>query len=159
LAAGRGLRRAGAHFHRAGGHGELDQPAIFRLDRLGGGGKLVRNVADGVGVVEGECGLQRGGLPRRSAHDGERFIHEPPRLPVCVAAPREATGDVRALPLRRACMRRRDKAGPRTLARDIRPLSKPRRPSPSARRSPRRAIPATLFSAGGDSTAMAAALA
>jgi uncharacterized protein len=36
----------------------------------------------------------RGGLPWQSVHDGEKFIHEPLRLSVCVEAPPEAISDI-----------------------------------------------------------------
>ena len=73
-------------------------------DVFGGGTKLLHNVTGGIGVVEGNGGLMRAGLPWQSVHDGERYAHEPLRLSVCIEAPREAiTGilkghaDVRAL--------------------------------------------------------------
>jgi len=60
-------------------------PAAF-----GAGNKLLHNVVGGIGVFEGNGGLLRGGLPWQSVHDGERLMHEPLRLSVVVAAPREA---------------------------------------------------------------------
>ena len=56
----------------------------------GGGNKLLHNVTGGIGVVEGNGGLLRAGLPWQSVHDGEDFQHEPLRLSVCIEAPREA---------------------------------------------------------------------
>ena len=72
-------------------YGSTVAPAVF-----GSGNKLIHNVTGGIGVVEGAGGLLRGGLPWQSVHDGERFIHEPLRLSVCIAAPREAIADVLA---------------------------------------------------------------
>ncbi|WP_226637954.1 YbcC family protein [Brevundimonas poindexterae] len=63
-------------------------------DVFGGGNKLLHNVTGGMGVVEGNGGLLRTGLPWQSVHDGERYVHEPLRLTVCVEAPREAMIDV-----------------------------------------------------------------
>jgi len=53
-------------------------------------------VVGGVGVVEGNGGPLRAGLPWQSVHDGERLMHEPLRLAVCIAAPREAIDGVLA---------------------------------------------------------------
>lgn len=44
----------------------------------------------GIGVVEGNGGLLRAGLPWQSIHDGENYAHEPLRLAVCIEAPRQA---------------------------------------------------------------------
>ncbi|WP_294537824.1 DUF2309 domain-containing protein [uncultured Rhodoblastus sp.] len=63
-------------------------------DVFGGGNKLLHNVTGGIGVVEGNGGLLRAGLPWQSVHDGEAYAHEPLRLSVCVEAPREAMTDV-----------------------------------------------------------------
>ena len=59
-------------------------------DAFGAGNKLLHNVTGGIGVVEGNGGLLRGGLPWQSVHDGERLVHDPLRLSVLVEAPREA---------------------------------------------------------------------
>lgn len=59
-------------------------------DVFGGGNKLLHNVVGGVGVIEGNGGLLRGGLPWQSVHDGAKYVHEPLRLSVCIEAPREA---------------------------------------------------------------------
>lgn len=59
-------------------------------DVFGAGNKLLHNVTGGVGVVEGNGGLLRAGLPWQSVHDGERLTHEPLRLSVLIEAPREA---------------------------------------------------------------------
>ena len=58
------------------------------------GNKLLHNVVGGIGVVEGNGGVMRAGLPWQSVHDGERYAHTPLRLSVCIAAPREAMTDI-----------------------------------------------------------------
>jgi uncharacterized protein YbcC (UPF0753/DUF2309 family) len=63
-------------------------------DVFGGGNKLLHNVTGGIGVVEGNGGLLRVGLPWQSVHDGERYAHEPLRLTVCIEAPRQAMSDI-----------------------------------------------------------------
>lgn len=64
-------------------------PSLF-----GAGNKLLHNVVGGIGVVEGNGGNMRAGLPWQSVHDGEKFVHEPLRLTVAVEAPREAIADI-----------------------------------------------------------------
>ncbi len=66
-------------------YGSTVAPKVF-----GGGDKLLHNVTGGMGVVEGNGGLLRAGLPWQSVHDGEHYVHEPLRLSVCIEAPREA---------------------------------------------------------------------
>jgi len=56
---------------------------------FGSGNKVLHNVVSALGVLEGNGGDIRSGLPWQSVHDGERFIHEPLRLNVLIAAPRE----------------------------------------------------------------------
>ncbi len=63
-------------------------------DVFGAGNKLLHNVTGGIGVVEGNGGALRAGLPWQSVHDGERLVHEPLRLSVCIEAPREAMAEV-----------------------------------------------------------------
>ena len=63
-------------------------------ETFGGGNKLLHNVTGGMGVLEGNGGALRAGLPWQSIHDGERFMHEPVRLSVCIEAPREAMTDI-----------------------------------------------------------------
>ncbi len=63
-------------------------------ETFGGGNKLLHNVTGGIGVVEGNGGLLRIGLPWQSVHDGERHAHDPLRLSVCVEAPREAISEI-----------------------------------------------------------------
>jgi hypothetical protein len=58
---------------------------------FGSGNKVLHNVVGGaVGVLEGNGGDLRTGLALQSLHDGERFVHEPLRLHVLVAAPADA---------------------------------------------------------------------
>jgi uncharacterized protein YbcC (UPF0753/DUF2309 family) len=66
-------------------YGSSVAPALF-----GGGNKLLHNVVGGIGVVEGNGGTLRAGLPRQSVHNGNALVHEPLRLTVCIEAPREA---------------------------------------------------------------------
>ncbi len=61
---------------------------------FGSGNKLLHNVVGGIGVLEGNGGLLRAGLPWQSVHDGERYVHEPLRLSVCIEAPRQAMTDI-----------------------------------------------------------------
>jgi uncharacterized protein YbcC (UPF0753/DUF2309 family) len=63
-------------------------------DVFGAGNKLLHNVTGGIGVVEGNGGLLRTGLPWQSVHDGQRLIHEPLRLSVLIEAPRDVIGDI-----------------------------------------------------------------
>jgi uncharacterized protein YbcC (UPF0753/DUF2309 family) len=63
-------------------------------DVFGCGNKLVHNVTGGIGVVEGNGGLLRVGLPWQSVHDGERYAHDPLRMSVCIEAPREAISEI-----------------------------------------------------------------
>ena len=54
---------------------------------FGGGEKPLHNVVGLIGVLEGNSGDLRVGLPWQSVHDGTRFIHEPLRLNVFIEAP------------------------------------------------------------------------
>ena len=66
-------------------YGSTVAPQVF-----GAGNKLLHNITGGMGVVEGNGGLLRGGVPWQSVHDGENFVHEPLRMSVAIEAPREA---------------------------------------------------------------------
>lgn len=57
---------------------------------FGCGNKVLHNVVGTVGVLEGNGGDLRVGLPWQSVHDGTRFVHEPLRLNVVIEAPIEA---------------------------------------------------------------------
>jgi hypothetical protein len=63
-------------------------------DVFGAGNKLLHNVTGGIGVVEGNGGILRTGLPWQSVHDGERLVHDPLRLTVLLEAPREAISGI-----------------------------------------------------------------
>ena len=72
-------------------YGSTVAPAAF-----GCGNKLLHNVTGGIGVVEGNGGLLRTGLPWQSVHDGADLMHEPLRLSVIVEAPLDAINDILA---------------------------------------------------------------
>ncbi|MEO6996066.1 MAG: DUF2309 domain-containing protein [Lacunisphaera sp.] len=59
-----------------------------RIDpvRYGSGNKVLHNVVGGLGVLEGNGGDLKVGLPLQSLHDGQRFVHEPRRLAVYIEA-------------------------------------------------------------------------
>ncbi len=58
----------------------------------GAGDKVFHNVVGGIGVLDGNGGDLRSGLPLQCVHDGYNFVHEPRRLSVYVEAPREKIG-------------------------------------------------------------------
>ncbi|MDU8911180.1 DUF2309 domain-containing protein [Aestuariicoccus sp. MJ-SS9] len=70
-------------------YGSSVAPEVF-----GSGNKLIHNVVGGIGVIEGNGGGLRAGLPWQSVHDGAALVHEPLRLSVMIEAPREAIADV-----------------------------------------------------------------
>jgi uncharacterized protein YbcC (UPF0753/DUF2309 family) len=70
-------------------YGSTVAPEVF-----GGGNKLLHNVTGGIGVIEGNGGVLRAGLPWQSIHNGERYEHEPLRLAVCIEAPQKAMTDI-----------------------------------------------------------------
>lgn len=70
-------------------YGSTVAPRVF-----GAGNKLLHNVSGGIGVIEGNGGVLRAGLPWQSVHDGERYVHDPLRLAVYIEAPREAMSDI-----------------------------------------------------------------
>lgn len=57
---------------------------------LGSGDKTLHNVVGGLGVLEGNGGDLRVGLPWQSVHDGANLAHQPLRLLVVIEAPRES---------------------------------------------------------------------
>lgn len=61
---------------------------------FGCGNKVLHNVVGKLGVLEGNGGDLRSGLPWQSVHDGQRLIHEPLRLSVVIAAPIDAISAV-----------------------------------------------------------------
>ncbi|WP_170432876.1 YbcC family protein [Ruegeria arenilitoris] len=70
-------------------YGSTVAPQLF-----GGGNKLLHNVVGGIGVLEGNNGAPRPGLPWQSIHDGEGYQHDPLRLSVVIEAPRAAMSDI-----------------------------------------------------------------
>ncbi|MBP1474158.1 DUF2309 domain-containing protein [Frateuria sp. MAH-13] len=63
---------------------------------FGCGNKVLHNVVGRLGVIEGNGGDLRGGLPWQSLHDGERLQHEPLRLSVVIDAPLDAINTILA---------------------------------------------------------------
>lgn len=61
---------------------------------FGAGNKVLHNVVGTIGVLEGNGGDLRTGLPWQSVHDGTRFVHEPVRLNVVIEAPVAAINGV-----------------------------------------------------------------
>lgn len=61
---------------------------------FGSGNKTLHNVVGQVGVLEGNTGDLRVGLPKQSIHDGENFIHKPLRLAVMIEAPKHAINNI-----------------------------------------------------------------
>ncbi len=61
---------------------------------FGSGNKVLHNIVGQLGVLEGNAGDLRVGLPWQSVHDGTRFVHEPIRLNVFIAAPESAMDEV-----------------------------------------------------------------
>jgi uncharacterized protein YbcC (UPF0753/DUF2309 family) len=61
---------------------------------FGAGNKVLHNVTGTIGVLEGNAGDLKVGLPWQSVHDGKRFVHEPLRLNVVIEAPLDAIGAV-----------------------------------------------------------------
>lgn len=72
-------------------HGSAIAPETF-----GAGNKLLHNVVGGIGVLEGNGGPLRAGLPWQSVHDGDHARHVPSRLVVAVEAPEEMISRVLA---------------------------------------------------------------
>lgn len=70
-------------------YGSTVAPKMF-----GGGNKLLHNVTGGIGVLEGNGGAPRAGLPWQSVHDGTGLQHDPLRLTVVIEAPTEAMSAV-----------------------------------------------------------------
>lgn len=72
-------------------YGSTVNNAVF-----GSGNKVLHNVVGQLSVLEGNAGDLRVGLPWQSVHDGSRFVHEPLRLNVFIAAPKAAIDAVLA---------------------------------------------------------------
>jgi uncharacterized protein YbcC (UPF0753/DUF2309 family) len=60
------------------------------------GDKTIHQVVAGVGVIEGNAGDLRSGLPWQSIHNGETFMHEPRRLTVFLESETEKVDAVLA---------------------------------------------------------------
>ena len=65
--------------------------------RYGSGNKVLHNVVGGLGVMEGNGGDLKVGLPLQSIHDGQKFVHEPRRLTVFIDVARSRIDSVLAL--------------------------------------------------------------
>ncbi|OYU40082.1 MAG: hypothetical protein CFE33_05820 [Pseudorhodobacter sp. PARRP1] len=72
-------------------YGSAVAPSAF-----GSGNKLIHNVTGGIGVIEGNGGKLRAGLPWQVVHDGVRLVHDPLRLSVMIEAPQAAIAEVLA---------------------------------------------------------------
>jgi hypothetical protein len=72
-------------------YGSSVAPELF-----GGGNKLIHNVVGGIGVVQGNGGVLRPGLPWQAVHDGVALVHDPLRLSVMIEAPTEAMAEILA---------------------------------------------------------------
>jgi uncharacterized protein YbcC (UPF0753/DUF2309 family) len=70
-------------------YGSSVAPSAF-----GAGNKLLHNVTGGIGVIEGNGGMLRAGLPWQSVHDGDALRHDPLRLTVVIEAPVAAISDI-----------------------------------------------------------------
>jgi uncharacterized protein YbcC (UPF0753/DUF2309 family) len=57
---------------------------------FGSGNKTLHNITGQIGVLEGNGGDLKPGLPWQSVHDGQRFVHDPLRLNVFIEAPAAA---------------------------------------------------------------------
>ncbi|MGC8508138.1 MAG: YbcC family protein [Thiomonas sp.] len=65
--------------------------SVVDAARLGSGNKVLHNIVGGaIGVLEGNGGDLRVGLPLQSVHDGKQWVHEPVRLSVFLEAPQQA---------------------------------------------------------------------
>lgn len=64
--------------------------------RYGSGDKALHHVVGGIGVMEGNCGDLKTGLPIQSIHDGGKYVHEPRRLTVFIDATRDSIDRVLA---------------------------------------------------------------
>lgn len=62
---------------------------------FGSGNKVLHNIVGGaIGVLEGNGGDLRTGLPMQSLHNGEHWMHEPLRLSAFIEAPQEAIDSI-----------------------------------------------------------------
>lgn len=70
-------------------YGSSVDPVAF-----GSGNKTLHNVVGKLGVIEGNGGDLRAGLPIQSVHNGEMLRHEPIRLQAYIAAPEAAIDQI-----------------------------------------------------------------
>jgi uncharacterized protein YbcC (UPF0753/DUF2309 family) len=63
-------------------------------DRWGAGTKTIHNVIGTIGVLSGQVGDLRQGLPLQSVRFGSQLLHEPMRLIVIIQAPLERIGTI-----------------------------------------------------------------
>ena len=69
--------------------------SVVNNEIFGSGNKVLHNIVGGaIGVLEGNGGDLRVGLPMQSLHDGEKWMHEPLRLSVYIEAPKKAIDDI-----------------------------------------------------------------
>ncbi len=69
--------------------------SVVDHQRFGSGNKVLHNIVGGaIGVLEGNGGDLRVGLPMQSLHNGRTWVHEPLRLSVFIEAPAEAMDEV-----------------------------------------------------------------
>ena len=62
--------------------------------KMGAGNKTLHNVVGGFGVIEGQAGDLRVGLPMQSVHDGKQYQNLPSKLNVIIEAPKEAINQI-----------------------------------------------------------------
>ena len=63
-------------------------------ESYGSGNKTLHNVVGQMGVLEGNGGDLRVGLPWQSVHNGKQYLHKPLRLAVMIEAPIEAMNKI-----------------------------------------------------------------
>ena len=63
-------------------------------ENYGSGNKTIHNIVGNLGILEGNTGDLKTGLPWQSVHDGKQFQHDPVRLSVIIEAPRHAVMNV-----------------------------------------------------------------
>jgi hypothetical protein len=69
--------------------------SVVDNETFGSGNKVLHNIVGGaIGVLEGNGGDLRVGLPLQSLHDGKRWVHEPQRLSVFIEAPAQAMDEI-----------------------------------------------------------------
>jgi uncharacterized protein YbcC (UPF0753/DUF2309 family) len=69
--------------------------SVVDNETFGSGNKVLHNIVGGaIGVLEGNGGDLRTGLPMQSLHNGKHWVHEPLRLSVFIEAPTSAMDDI-----------------------------------------------------------------